>query len=443
MSHLKRISSLFKDDQTHYPLLVELSKIGVIAGGSIVYVLNDYVPDKSVGDVDIFCNSEENFIKALDCIREHCGNTDDIQYHVFAGLNPYELSVLTITIPNERVKYQLIYKEFDGPEDVINDFDFDYVQCAIHSGKLYITKECKESHMAKKVLKFRDMRFRNDRLLKAMKKGFQCPVLTDSLSFEFPINEINHDTINKSNVSQVAAFKNNPYFEIMDREEGFLSTDSLKVVGFNFIKRWKDCNYFGKFIVDCGKGRTIERSIISVEMDVEANVGRYVDIKDGLIRNLFDTIKKKDPDMKIPLGKNIFLIEGYMIYRKFKAKIIDMVPNALPIHIADKLSFIGHRELTVWTGVKPKYHKVMEEIDRLKNGEQFKLNKHKIDAYECFLYYVTHDNDQKDAINLACQQMNADKYKQHGDALASLGLAMFSRDIKTVDEMIKFIDGYH
>ncbi len=145
MSHLKRISSLFKDDQTHYPLLVELSKIGVIAGGSIVYVLNDYVPDKSVGDVDIFCNSEENFIKALDCIREHCGNTDDIQYHVFAGLNPYELSVLTITIPNERVKYQLIYKEFDGPEDVINDFDFDYVQCAIHSGKLYITKECKES----------------------------------------------------------------------------------------------------------------------------------------------------------------------------------------------------------------------------------------------------------------------------------------------------------
>lgn len=436
MNELKRISSLFKDESVHQSLLNELSTIGVIAGGSVVFALNNFVPSLSVSDIDLFCNSATSFIEALECIRKHC---DDIKCFIFDGLNPYQLSVLTVSIPAEQVKYQLIYKEFKTPEDVINQFDIDYVQCAIHCDKLYITDECIESHLQKKVIKFHDLRFRNDRLLKAIKKGFACPILTDNLSFEFPIKSIRYNDIKKSHISSL---KGNEYFETRDREITFLSINSLEIIGFNFTKEWHG-SYFGKFMIDCGNERIVERSIVSVEMDVIEDLGRYVEINDGPIKNLFTTFKKKDPNMVIPLGKSIFLVEGYMINREFKAKLVAIVPGALPLKIADKLTIIGHHKSMVYTTQKPKYHKVLEEIDRLKSEKETDLNRHKINAYKCFMYHVTHDNDQNKAIQISCQQMNYDVYKRRNDPMMTFALSLSSININTINDMIEYINGFN
>jgi hypothetical protein len=436
MEHLQVISSLFEGDINHYLLLDELSKIGVIAGGSVVFALNQFVSKESVGDVDIFCPNEEKFWKALNCIIEYCGN--NLKYYTYKCHNPCELSVLTIEIFNERVNYQLILKEFDTPIDIINDFDFDYVQCAIYSNEFYITKECKQSHNAKRILKFRDLRFRNDRPFKAIKKGFKCPVLINDNVFNFPLMEITFDKIKQR---KVISFKSNPYFN-EDREDEFLLTNAMVVTGFDFIKKWKDCVFFGKFIIDCGNNCKIKKSMITVEMNViNLDENGYIDIEDGQIKNMFESIKRKDQDLEINKGKNVFLIEAYMSCGKFKAKVIDVIENALPINISNKLNLTGLYESLIWTDVKPKYYKVMEEINNLNNKTESHKYKYKIDAYRCFLYHVKFD-DEKNAIRIACRQMNSDHYKKSGDALMALSLTFFSSDICTIDKMIRFINGY-
>lgn len=152
-------------------LFHELTKFGVIAGGSIVYGICDFVPRSSVGDIDIFVNTLGDFHTCIDILRPYA-----IEYSSICKF----LSV--VEIKTATAIYQLIYKPHPEPYvmNLLESFDYDYVQCGYHKGKLYTTDRCKKSHEAREILEFNSTRFTVNRLKKAVIKGFKTPIIEKS-----------------------------------------------------------------------------------------------------------------------------------------------------------------------------------------------------------------------------------------------------------------------
>lgn len=161
-----RLSLLLKPKE----LLLELSSVGFIAGGSVVYALTDYVPVTSVGDIDVFVPSESVFNYCLKLLNKKCAVEDYLVY------NKDEISVATVVL-RDYVNVQLIMAQADTMEQVLHSFDLDYVQCGIHCGKLYQTEACKQALAARTVSLIYDTRCNLKRLQKAVKKGFSVPLV--------------------------------------------------------------------------------------------------------------------------------------------------------------------------------------------------------------------------------------------------------------------------
>ena len=149
-------------------LFSKLSDVGVIAGGSIVYALCDFVPKSSVGDIDVFVNTLSDFHTCVNILRP---------YATEYSSNCKSLSV--VSIKTSTAIYQIIYKPFSEPYamNVLESFDYDYVQCGYYKGKVYITSRCINAHNAREILEFCSTRFAFNRLKKAVIKGFKTPII--------------------------------------------------------------------------------------------------------------------------------------------------------------------------------------------------------------------------------------------------------------------------
>ena len=168
---INRLNTLFENDCSK--LLTYLSNTAFIAGGSIIYALNDFVPKESVGDIDLFITSYSNFDKIADNIFWTFGVERPMP--VVRGKHAI---VWTFVLPknNPLIQVIMLNGKYKDPMDVLNLFDIDAVQCGIYEDKLYQTKRCKESHDTRRVKEFRLNYGLERRLFKMHNKGFNAPI---------------------------------------------------------------------------------------------------------------------------------------------------------------------------------------------------------------------------------------------------------------------------
>ena len=99
----------------------------IIAGGIVVYVLNNHVDEDCVGDCDVFIPNAnvELYNKCIQYIDEK-----------IVGPKTYILigKILSIGAVGSKIPFQVILSEGDV-YDIISTFHSDYVQCALYSGK--------------------------------------------------------------------------------------------------------------------------------------------------------------------------------------------------------------------------------------------------------------------------------------------------------------------
>lgn len=179
MEYLQKLSTLFSFHSLD--LFQQLNTKGVLAGGNIVYVLNDFVPKESVGDIDVFINDKEIFLQLLKDIK-FCYRVNEIevtnpeQYFELSEEESEKISIVSVTLVEERVQIQLILQEYESAFDVIESFDLDYVQCTLYKSQVFQTEICKKAHLKRKILCGDEFPPSFKRLRKASLKGFKTNI---------------------------------------------------------------------------------------------------------------------------------------------------------------------------------------------------------------------------------------------------------------------------
>ncbi len=152
----------------------EISTLGVIGGGSVVYALNDFVPKQSVGDIDIFVFGENKkiFNKLSVIIRAATGclfPKESEYYWKEANL------MQVVTFENSRGKpIQLILSKMKDSQELVSNFTLDYVKCYFHKGMFGVTEDARQAHASRKItLPDNPQKDIEIRVQKAIKKGFE------------------------------------------------------------------------------------------------------------------------------------------------------------------------------------------------------------------------------------------------------------------------------
>jgi hypothetical protein len=156
-------------------LLKFLTDKALIAGGSVVYALNDFVPVSTVGDIDVFVPSVEIFEELQTVISNYFSAT----FTPMGFLNQSTYSIVNVKIEDISTEIQLIYKPYKDPNEILDTFDLDYVQCGLFNGTIIETPRCQRSHRDRCINEFLGVNriFRKRRINKALKKGFKCPLI--------------------------------------------------------------------------------------------------------------------------------------------------------------------------------------------------------------------------------------------------------------------------
>jgi len=213
MEHIERLCTLFTDNihDIIRDMLVNISNVGVIAGGSMVYALNNFVPVASVGDIDVFVNNKENYITIMNIIRSYFNEVD---YYIIS-LKPN--IIMNIVLPEQRVHIQLIWWEFSDPMNIIDNFDFDYVQCAFHQREVIMTHACLVSHMNREVSIITrtcaERYLLSARVRKALAKGFRVPWIVDVTNDNQPRREMSIDSLFRCRYPSVIVKTNTNIFK--------------------------------------------------------------------------------------------------------------------------------------------------------------------------------------------------------------------------------------
>lgn len=175
---MHRLANLFSSND----LFLYLNENGVIAGGSVVYALNEFVPRETVSDIDVFINNKETFLEVFNYIHQEYSVKQCFYINGYFGPTTKDvhdniIGIVEIHLDDGNIPIQLILQGYSSPMEVIQSFDLDYVQCAYHQDELFITKYCRKSHHRRRVL--RGMKFPPvyNCLLKAHHKGFKTPLL--------------------------------------------------------------------------------------------------------------------------------------------------------------------------------------------------------------------------------------------------------------------------
>lgn len=174
---LLRLSKLIniKGKIKNITLLQYITNHCVIAGGSVVYGLCDFVPIKSVGDIDVYVLNENKdmFFKMVDTIRNIYS-----QYKITyakRGSCVVEARINDETnVESRPIVFQIILTGYTCEQKLIEEFDIDYVQCGIYRQRLLITECAKQAHKTRRITMY-SKDIRASRVVKASDKGFIKP----------------------------------------------------------------------------------------------------------------------------------------------------------------------------------------------------------------------------------------------------------------------------
>lgn len=176
MFDIFRLSLLLGNNYDYF--ISEISKIGIISGSSLLYCFDDYVDPNEIGDVDIYFNNIENFVKALRLIQQIDHNSKLCSCTDYAYCRAVGISTLYIRKFGKK-PLNLIYLDFKDPTDFLNYTNMDYLQCAWFDGKLYKT-DLFEQALESRIVKHYSLDTKLSKLIKASKKGYKLKILTSS-----------------------------------------------------------------------------------------------------------------------------------------------------------------------------------------------------------------------------------------------------------------------
>lgn len=341
------VANHFKDIAV---LLMYLSNLGVIAGGSMVYALNNFVPGSSVGDIDVFINDKVKFLEAFRILKSRTyfdqilvSNPGKYFQGDLSGVIPSEgpdevedskISIITFVfkdaIPGVDRKgsdsiwprIQLIFQNFERPEEVIESFDLDYVQCAYHQGQVYLTEICKQSHINRTVFKATEFPPTIDRLEKAYHKGFKVPIFGNYESSNYKTT-LSFD-LTEDNISPIRR---------RSKIRKMYDLTKIKAVGFKECKveMWKNNEMkYGKItlLIDDAE---LDVSYISTEINV-LNDERHVEVPGTTINHC-----KNKSEVKTILGKHIVKASLYLCngFFRLRSDQVYSTGNAISISLAN------------------------------------------------------------------------------------------------------------
>lgn len=222
---ISRLAMLLKDtfntdEQDNFETIKYISGKGIIAGGSMVYALNEHVSIDEVSDIDVYINKKRDFAEIIDYLYQKRGRninrklstpidldenflTRYVFPHYGGDVSYGELNIVNVLYANKHI--QLIYFNYSSPFDILTTFDLDYVQVAFWRDNVYLTKEARFAHETKRISYFRK---NINRLLlqKAINKGFAAPLVYDEvepetetmpLSINFNLAELQFLQLNK------------------------------------------------------------------------------------------------------------------------------------------------------------------------------------------------------------------------------------------------------
>lgn len=306
-------------------VLTFLSEHGIIAGGSIAYALNKFVPEESVGDIDVFINSKEVFKQILNYLLE-LGSDQTNLFDIRWGNNDisiyaYEKEILTDSpivsqltihnIPGIRKKIQLVCKPWKTPMKLLTSFDLDYIQCGYYKGKLYMTDQCKKAHKTGTVSYFNDMRLKYERLTKAQNKGFKTFMLASSKEFKPNGDESNRKMIKidpEDLKNQKIQIKETNYYFPTPTDSIYVDFNKLALVGWEPVREYQfsdSSNVYGQFIFSDGTNQ-IKKEIVGTEIEVE----KWFPANENIDRPAIVMKNKILGVDKIMLAKNMYMKPG-------------------------------------------------------------------------------------------------------------------------------------
>lgn len=172
---IERLNGLYTNDESDF--LISLQEKGFLAGGAMVFALNDWVPPNTVGDLDFFATSIDIANEMIDMICAHFSRDkppaiERGEYATVWTFSAWGKKLIDVPI-------QVIYLKNDHPDchSVLADFDIDAVQCGLFGGEIYQTERCKNAHSNKQVSFVRANFNLTRRLFKLRRKGFKAPIV--------------------------------------------------------------------------------------------------------------------------------------------------------------------------------------------------------------------------------------------------------------------------
>ena len=129
-------------------IFLNITCTSFIAGESVVYAMNNFVPEKSIENVDFFILDEDwdNFNRLIDILKICLGRA-----HIKESKSYHNVEVIEIVTFKRKKSVQLILCRETDSFSLINKFDLDYLRCYFHKANFYITRKAKKAHESRTV----------------------------------------------------------------------------------------------------------------------------------------------------------------------------------------------------------------------------------------------------------------------------------------------------
>lgn len=250
-------------------IIEKIQNLGVIAGGSVVYALNDFVPKNSVSDIDVFVNSVDELKQIVSLL-----NVEEM--NVISTNEPSILNVKTF-----ETIFQIIIHPFKNPIEIINSFDLDYVQCGFYHGKLLISERAILAHKNREIKFISTLRVGKKRFLKALNKGFKTPV------FGIPKNEIIYQKIENIDEIKFGSFGRTQYPDDEEDRTVWYDLTTAKCIEIN--------KYWFRFSIlnEAGELCFFDSYYMSIKINVN-NISKNLEIFDYLYEETSLSFLPKD-----------------------------------------------------------------------------------------------------------------------------------------------------
>jgi hypothetical protein len=205
--------------KTNYPFIQHIPSKNIIknksniiiAGGSIVTAVFD-LPMRNYSDIDFWVYGEDRLSN-----MESWSNLIKYLWHNLPCPTSIVINngIASLIPPKPHHKLQVILTEYKHPNEIIYNFDLNYVQSyfTLNTKKLYMTCSCLESWMSKQANCFnKNVKIKEERLYKLYEKGFFLTEIENKPDFTLikkSINEKsnNHITIGLQPIRAISILK--------------------------------------------------------------------------------------------------------------------------------------------------------------------------------------------------------------------------------------------